>query len=324
MSIRKLSEQGALVASKAASNVFPVRILTEGKGSSGVYSRELLQEYANAFAGSPSYMNHPKNPDKPSERDVTTIAGRIVSEVAYKVVDDTAGLYADLKVDSRWVEFVEEYADVIGLSIYIEGDGHEDPSGEYIVESFNGDDPYKSVDFVVAAGRGGRVERAMESFRVIESSTGSPAGVDGAATASVEAKRKEKQMEELKALIETLAKTVNDKFVALEAKVDSVVTLSEQATAATAAQVDAFTVADELSKAVAEAGLPEEGRKRVLEAVRDNGRTIVEAVASEKAYISSIIEKVKPAETVYSYGRTVESKGTSTGTFSLTKMAEVA
>lgn len=175
MSTSRFHESGSLVAAKGASGVFPVRIITEGKGSSATYTAEVLKTYAEAFNNSPSYMNHPLDMNKPWDRDVTTIAGKIISEVRYEEKDGIAALYADLEVDPRWVDFVERYADVIGMSVYIEGTSVE-RDGQVFAESFNGSDPYKSVDFVVAAGRGGRVERAMESFRAIESSVGQPDG----------------------------------------------------------------------------------------------------------------------------------------------------
>jgi len=175
MTTARFHESGTLVATKGASGVFPVRIITEGKGSSATYTADVLKTYAEAFNNSPSYMNHPLDMNKPWERDVTTIAGKIVSSVRYEEKEGVAGLYADLEVDPRWQDFVERYADVIGLSVYIEG-GSKEVNGELFAESFNGADPYKSVDFVVAAGRGGRVERAMESLRLIESSVGQPNG----------------------------------------------------------------------------------------------------------------------------------------------------
>lgn len=194
MSSVRFHESGTLVSTKGRDGVFPVRIITEGKGSTATYKADLLKTYAEAFNNSPSYMNHPLDLTKPWERDVTTIAGKIISEVRYEEKDGVAGLYADLEVDPRWQDFVERYSDVIGLSVYIEGSSKEE-NGEVFAESFNGADPYKSVDFVVAAGRGGRVERAMESLRLIESSVGTPNGTS--AEASVQEKEKEKMTKEI-------------------------------------------------------------------------------------------------------------------------------
>lgn len=308
MTARKLTEHGKLVESGKGDGRFSVRIITEGKGSSGVYTRELLESHKDVFAGRPMFMNHPKDPSKPWERDLRDIAGRVSPQVEYRVEEGIGALYAEVSVDKRWAEFVEEYKDIIGVSIYASGEGREE-NGEYIVESFDGEDPYTSVDWVVAAGRGGRVERMLESYQKIETSAGKPAD-DDTATATVENKEKEQKMDELKALIEALTKSVNEKFVALEAKVDSVVTLSEQATQAAAANVDAFQVADEVSKAVAEAKLPEEGRKRVIESVKA-GAPVADAVAGEVAYVKAITEAVQATSgsTAPAAGRILEAAG---------------
>lgn len=295
MTTRKLSEHGALVEAKATNGVFPIRIITEGEGSSGVYSRELLESHADVFANRAMFMNHPKDADKPWERDVTSIAAKLGPKVEYREVDGVAGLYGQATVDDRWRSFVENYSDVIGVSVYIAGDGKEQ-DGKYIVESFDGTDPYASVDFVVAAGRGGRVERMLESYRQIETSVETD---NGAATADADSKEREQNMDELKALVEALTAKVDEKFVALEAKVDSVVQLSESATAADAAKVDALDVADKL----AEAKLTESGRKRVLESVK-SGAAVEDAIKTETSLRDEILAE---ARTVVTPGRVVES-----------------
>lgn len=283
---KKLAEQGALVESKGVNGVFPIRIITEGKGSSGTYTRELLESYGSVFENRAMHMNHPADPNAPWERDVLKIAAR-TGKVEMREVDGIAGLYTEAKVRSEYREFIEEFGDLIGVSIYISGDGREE-GNEYIVESFDGSDPYASVDFVVAAGRGGRVEKMIESYRAIETSAGIPAGNGSAqATADNVMKEDDTMDVESKALIESLVESVN----ALTAKVDSIVTLSESAIAASADKVDAFEVADELSKAIAEAKLPEVGRKRVLESVKA-GTSIESAVKSEVEYVKVIAESL--------------------------------
>lgn len=298
MTTRKLSEHGALVEAKATNGVFPIRIITEGEGSSGVYSRELLESHADVFANRAMFMNHPKDADKPWERDVTSIAAKLGPKVEYREVDGVAGLYGQATVDDRWRSFVENYADVIGVSVYIAGDGKEQ-DGKYIVESFDGSDPYASVDFVVAAGRGGRVERMLESYRQIETSVETD---NGAATADADSKEREQNMDELKALVEALASKIDGldtKLVEMDAKVESVVKLSESATAADAAKVDALEVADKL----AEAKLTESGRKRVLESVK-SGAAVEDAIKTETSLRDEILAE---ARTAVIPGRVVES-----------------
>lgn len=301
MTFRKLHESGSLVESKSSGGKFPIRIITEGKGSSGTYRKEVLEAYKDAFAGRPMFFDHPNDAEKPWERSVKNIVGRLDPNVEYREVDGVAGLYTEASVPNpEHQKFIEDFGDLIGVSVYIAGEGKEE-NGEYIVESFDGSDPYSSVDFVVAAGRGGRVERAIESLRQIETSAEAE---NGAASADADNVKKERiAMDELKALIESLATQVS----ALESKVDSIVTLSESAADAASAKVDAFEVADELSKAVAEHGLPEKARKRAIESVK-GGKAIAEAVKDEAEYVKEIRE-AKTETVTAPYGRVVEGDG---------------
>lgn len=316
MSAIKILEHGKLVESGRGDGRFRVRIISEGTGSSGVYSRDLLENYKDVFAGRPMFMNHPKDPNQPWERDVRDIAGRVAPQVEYMVEDGVGALYADVTVDKRWADFVAEYKDVIGVSIYASGEGREE-GGKYVVESFDDSDPYTSVDWVVAAGRGGRVERMLESYRQLETSTGNPV-VDGGATAISEDEKIGNHMDEkILALVEALSAKVDS----LDAKVTSFVALSEQAATDASDKVDAFEVAEELTTAVAEAELPAEGRKRVIEAVKA-GKPVVEAVATEKAYVESIRKQVQEASApAAASGRVVESGASNV--FSFGKIAEV-
>lgn len=157
--------------------VFEARLIDEGQGSSGYYSKELLQKYGpTTFSENrPCFANHATDADWENGRDVTKIMGKLVSNAEYREDADGKGaLYAQVKVRPEWVDFVEEYKDVIGMSVSVSGqatEGEVDGRQTMIVESFDDTDPYRSVDFVVAAGRGGKVERMLESAKAIEEKT---------------------------------------------------------------------------------------------------------------------------------------------------------
>lgn len=316
MTVRKLHESGTL-APKRAEGVYPIRIITEGKGSSGVYSRELLDTYKDVFANRPMFINHPKDKDKPWERELQTIAARTSENVEARDLEDgTRALFTEARVDQQWIPLMEKYGDLIGVSVYIEGDGKE-VNGEYVVESFNPEDPYRSIDFVIAPGRGGRIEQMVESFRAIETSLGQPGGT-GAASASTTTHNESEidNMDELTKLVESLI----GKIDSLAVEVATVKSLSENAAAAAGEKLDAIQVADEISKAVTEAKLPEGARKRVIAAVSE-GTAVAEAVKTESEYIKNIVESIdiKP-EAVAGIGRVVEGQGEK---FSFKKIAEV-
>ncbi len=169
----KIRESTAALTESKGKGIFEVKIIKEGWGSSGYYSKDLLKEYGprTFCAGTVSFMNHPTEEEFANGRDVTKIGGKLISDAEYREdADGTGALYAQMKVRPQWQEFVEEYADNIGLSIFASGDAREgEVNGRtgMLVESFDYEDPYRSVDFVVAAGAGGKVERMVESAQKV-------------------------------------------------------------------------------------------------------------------------------------------------------------
>lgn len=272
MTSKRLYEAGALAEAKLSAGVWPIRIITEGKGSSGVYSRELLENSADIFAGRPMFGNHPKDPNKPWERSPFEIRAKLGPVVEYREVDGVAGLWGEAIVSPEVDRWLEEFADIIGVSIYAAGDG-EDRDGEFHVTEFDAADPYVSVDFVVAPGRGGGVERVMEAYRALENGT-APAGTDS--------NEGENRMDEAtKAFIEALFQEMKSKIQTLEEKLDAATSLVESVKDAQPERVEAVDTAGELATAVAKESLGEGAVARVLEAVK-GGKTVSEAVQHEK------------------------------------------
>lgn len=164
----RLLELKGKPAKSLGNGIFEAKIIEAGQGSSGYYTPELLKEYGPTTfrAGRPSFANHPTEAEFENGRDMTKIMAKLVTDAEFREADNA--LYAQIKVRPEWIDFVEEYKDVIGLSIFASGsivEGEIDGQKTMIVESFDADDPYTSVDFVVAAGAGGKVERMLESFK---------------------------------------------------------------------------------------------------------------------------------------------------------------
>ena len=171
---KRLYEAGGAKPTPLGSGVFESCILRSGWGSSGYYSPELLKEYGPSVfrAGRPSFANHPTEAEFNNGRDITKIMGRLVTDAEFREDENGASIWANIKVNKDWAEFVEEYKDTIGLSIFASGSVQEDVEVDgrtgTVIESLDADDPYTSVDFVVAAGAGGKVERMLESFHAHE------------------------------------------------------------------------------------------------------------------------------------------------------------
>lgn len=272
MTTRKFYEAGALVEGKTSRGTWPIRIITEGKGQSATYTREMLEANKNVFANRGMYGNHPKDPNKPWERSPFDIKAKLGPNIVGKEVDGVYALYGEAIVDDEVDAFLEKFGDIVGVSIFASGEGDTHDDGEYYAETFDGNDPYTSVDFVVAAGRGGRVERVLEDFRALENST-APAGAGK--------DEREKRMDEaLKAYLEAFEKRVTDMFGALSEKVDAATALVESVKNASPERVEAVDAAAELASAVAEAKLGTGAVKRVLEQVK-GGKTVADAVKHE-------------------------------------------
>lgn len=140
-----------------------LRIISEGWGSSGYYSRELLEAAAaKSFpAGTHMFLDHP-TPTEDAERPV-----RSVKDLA--AVLETAGSYSDgsvfaeARVFGPYQPLISELREAIGVSVRAPGrveigeaEGRTGPIVAEIGQAF-------SVDFVTRAGRGGQILELLES-----------------------------------------------------------------------------------------------------------------------------------------------------------------
>jgi hypothetical protein len=141
-----------------------VRIISEGQGSSGYYTRSLLESFHTVFDDVLSYKNHPTNDEGPESRDFTMIAGEIVGKTW--VENDERGMaavYGWYLPDPEYRGKLERYKKKLGVSIFAVGEGEVSESGVFKVTEFF-DDPYTSVDVVIAAGARGKILESQKRF----------------------------------------------------------------------------------------------------------------------------------------------------------------
>lgn len=273
-----VQEAASLPKVKSADGIYSVVLISEGEGSSGRYSAELIQKSAHVFEGRGSYLNHPIDPAKPHLRPVEGITGRI-SNVRVGEDAGKAALLADYTPDKWHAEWVAEYADLIALSIYCGAEGEVMEDGRLDVHELDAEDPYRSVDLVSAGGRGGRFKRAEESLRAIESSLGKPESNKPTAEASAEEKETnmEKVLEAIEALAESLKPVVAFVNESAATKAGEAQTKVD-AEALDTARAEGTKAAAESFKAIDDAKLPaeiaEDFRSQVLE-----GKDITNAIA---------------------------------------------
>ncbi|MER5420340.1 hypothetical protein [Streptosporangium roseum] len=169
VSTRALSERVSLA--EAAGGMTPkgrrfrARLIAgDIQGSSGYYSAAMLKKHAGVFhEGLPVFLDHPSATDayERPERSVRDLAGRLASPAVY----ERDGLYADVEVYPHWAPVVEAMADHIGMSIRasgtVEASTNESIRGPIVTSLTEA----ASVDFVTAAGAGGKLVSLLESAR---------------------------------------------------------------------------------------------------------------------------------------------------------------
>ncbi len=148
-----------------------VKIIDPGWGSSGYYSREVLQQAVNArvyHAGLHDYWNHPsksEEKDRP-ERDLRDLAAVLAEDARWMENGPKGpGVYARAKIFSGYREAVAEMGPYIGLSHYVWGESKqgeaEGQKGDIITRIVAA----RSVDFVTVPGRGGAIAEAFRNAR---------------------------------------------------------------------------------------------------------------------------------------------------------------
>lgn len=286
--MKSFIESAAIVNSDIDAETWRVRLIQEGQGSSGYYSASLLENFGHAFDNTVSYLNHT---DDVSKRNFTEIAGRVVGRVwTEKEADGKVGLYANWRPDDDHRRKLEQYRDALGLSIFINGEGrYDDEKDTILVESFDADDPFRSVDVVVAPGANGRL--LTESLkRIYEDRDTATSDEKPGVTSALE----ERVLE--------MEKDVEERFAALENLLNTLVT-KEQAVKAEAAQAEADENAGRIAveaydaavKAIDEADLP----VAVVEALRKSAREgadvtplIAQAVAIKEAAEADVQDRL--------------------------------
>ena len=281
---KHLLEAASLVSESASEDgTWKVRVISEGKGSSGTYTASLLENHHSAFDNVLSFKNHPVGWDGPQSRDFTMIAGEVVGETW--VEKDERGLtsvYANYRPDPEYAEKLERYKSKLGLSIYIEGSGYEDENGEFIIDWFNPEDPFGSLDVVIAPGaRGKFMESMREFYSANESSNGHPG------TRQVENKENKMDKETLEAALAKAMQPVADALTVLTSEKKAAEAADAQVKADEAAVTSAVEAYDAKVQAIAEAGLPEV-QAESLRAAAKAGQDVAPLIESAKALKAAI------------------------------------
>ena len=237
-----------------------VRLITEGQGSSGVYTKEALQgSFAEAFpVGTHMYIDHATEAEtyERPEGTLTKLAA-VIAETPHWEDAPEPGMYATIEVVEQWAPFIEQVSDIIGVSIHcgatlVPGDdlvtaGEPTPP---VIESFI-PSPTNSVDFVTVPGAGGRLVEALESFK------NGNAIMDGSNKHNSERKRMDTEFKEALEALDTK----------LSALVEALADKAKKAKEEEEEEEDKAKKAKEAILALADSDLPKVSRARVAEAI---------------------------------------------------------
>lgn len=233
---------GSLAAQSKSKARFLIKAIQPGWGSSGYYSKDLLETSAKAFEGVHMYWDHPTSSEayERPERSLRDLAA-VLNNVSYQEDgQDGPGIYGVADVFEHYVQPLKEMAEYIGVSIRATGigrPGEVDGREGTVVE---GIDQILSVDFVTKPGAGGKVLKAFREAaesNSIKDNDDKALLIEGQVTELIE-KRKEEEAMELKEALEEIKskdkviseqeKTIESKDAALQEAVKEKADLEKQ------------------------------------------------------------------------------------------------
>lgn len=239
-----------------------------GQGSSGFYSEDLLREQGPAAfeKNAQSFINHDVS------RNPKDLIG-IFPEGFYFDEDEKA-LVGELQVFSHWVDFVEEVAPHVGMSLFAAGEVDEDGNVVRLIP-----DRQNGVDLVSRPGLigSGIAEKLYES--AVHASSNEP---------GVNAAREGKETMELEKQVEELTKTVGDLAEHVKSLVSTQVAEAEQTAQVEADEAAVAEALDAFESRVAainaeESLLPSQRKALIAEAKR--GADVEPLIAEAKAIV---------------------------------------
>jgi len=277
-----------------ADGAIPCAIITEGWGTSGYYSADVLKEAAPLYKrGTHNFWNHQTRAEarERPERDLRDLASVLVEDAHYDAHGPRGpGLYAAYKPFSHFAPAIKEMAPHIGMSHVAVGVAEAGEAGGRSGTVIKSISEVYSVDFVTIPGRGG--SPILEAFAEVGRLASMQDDIHGdtmAETITIEEVRKHPE------ILEAIRKDVLESAAMQEAQAQQEKKLKESEARAEAlmqenarlkeAQILTETAALVASK-VKEAKVPEITKARIIEAlakapVIKDGRLDVEATTAK-------------------------------------------
>jgi hypothetical protein len=254
---------------------YRVRLISAGKGSSGLYESATLQrDGASAFpAGTHIFWDHLTDDEddaRGGNHSIKDLVGVTLTEALY----ENDALHADVNFFSHVAPLIHEIKDHIALSIEASGEIREG-----VVESIK-PSPLNAISIVPRGGRDGKILELIESYR--ESQNDGNIGNNEPVKESTQEDGKDQGMkpEDIQALAEALKEALSPALTEIKEALKPVEPVVPE-------QTDAPKVADVAEAVVVAFPKSEASRKRVYEAL-DAGTELDDAIAAEKALVESV------------------------------------
>lgn len=248
-----------------------VRVIEGDKlGSSAYYPAEVIRrDGPKVFTkGTPMFLDHQTAEEKANKPfgSISDFVGELAEDAYY----ENDGLYAEVEVFEDVAPLIKARMNKIGVSVranVVAEPGVINGRAVPIAKQFTS---ARSVDFVMKAGAGGKIVSILES-----------------ATEDEETRIEEgENMDEVLEAIKGLEGKFESRFEALESKVAA----AEVAPVEEAAKVDedaTYAKALEIAEAFNNSELDAEGRARVLDLHKANGKPLADLIAAEEAYVKA-------------------------------------
>lgn len=296
-----LHESGGRIAPReSGGSTYKIRVMgwnpgdSVVEGSSATYPiPALIRDIAEALpVGSRSRANHDGICE--SGGDIRRIVGKTTTTPWV----ESDGIYTNLYISPEWTGFMEQFADVIGVSISMAGememadeDAEDyDPDAKPVLKRLLSakESPYNSIDLVEAPGAAGRIVQAVEAAKTtfanlnVREQAKFAAGIGEHKSSSTSADETNEgiDMTTKEELTSALAESQS-------ATLSAVREMLSEALPKPVAESSEAPKLEVVAEAIVSAGLTEGGRAAVYEKV-DLGIDYAKAIETEKARESSI------------------------------------
>lgn len=247
---------------------YKVRLIEGDKlGATAFYPADVIRrDGPKVFTkGTPMFLDHQTVEEKANRPfgSITNFVGELATDAYY----ENDGLYADIEVFEDAAPLIKSRMNKIGVSIRADIVGERGEINGKLVPIAREFTSARSVDFVMRAGAGGKIMSILES------------AIEDDETTRVE--EGEEMTQELVDALNAFKGEVVGRFEAIEGKL----------------AVEPKEVVDdakvlEIAEALAGSTLDAEGRARVLDLHRANGKPLADLIAAEEAYV----KEHKPAD----------------------------